>query len=59
MFMADVAFTLAKSFDKSVHENATGTIEMKGVTRCKLTIISESGICKEFLGQIWSYAASL
>ncbi len=25
MFMAEVAFTLAKSFDKSVHENATET----------------------------------
>jgi hypothetical protein len=34
-------------------------IEMKGITRCKLTIISESGICKKFLGQIWSYPASL
>ncbi len=34
-------------------------IEMKGITRCKLTIISESAICKKFLGQIWSYAASL
>ncbi len=34
-------------------------IEMKGITRCKLTIISESAICKKFLGQIQSYAASL
>ncbi len=34
-------------------------IEMKGITRCKLTIISESAVCKIFLGQIWSYAASL
>ncbi len=25
MFMAEVAFTLAKSFGKSVHENATET----------------------------------
>ncbi len=29
------------------------TIEMKGITRCKLTIISESAVCKKFLGQIW------
>ncbi len=29
------------------------------ITRCKLTIISESAVCKKFLGQIWSYAASL
>ncbi len=35
------------------------TIEMKGITTCKLTIISESAVCKKFLGQIWSYAASL
>ncbi len=34
-------------------------IEMKGITRCKLTIISESAICKKFLGQIWSYTAHL
>ncbi len=34
-------------------------VEMKGITRCKLTIISESAICKKFLGQIWSYAACL
>ncbi len=32
---------------------------MKGITRCKLTIISESAICKKFLGQIWSYTANL
>ncbi len=30
-------------------------IEMKGITRCKLTIISESAVCKKFLGQIVSY----
>jgi hypothetical protein len=24
------------------------TTEMKGITRCKLTIISESAICKKF-----------
>jgi len=35
------------------------SIEMKGITRCKLTIISESAVCKKFLGQIWSYSASL
>jgi hypothetical protein len=29
------------------------------ITRCKLTIISESAVCKKFLGQIWSYVASL
>jgi hypothetical protein len=34
-------------------------IEMKGITRCKLTIISESAVCKKFLGQIVSYLASL
>ncbi len=34
-------------------------IEMKGVTRSKLTIISESAICKKYLGQIVSYPASL
>ncbi len=34
-------------------------IEMKGITRCKLTIISESAIHKKFLGQIISYLASL
>jgi hypothetical protein len=38
---------------------APHVIEMKGITRCKLTIISESAICKKFLGQIWSYTASL
>ncbi len=32
---------------------------MKGITSCKLTIISESAICKKFLGQIVSYPASL
>jgi hypothetical protein len=26
-------------------------IEMKGITRCKLTIISESAVHKKFLGQ--------
>ncbi len=30
-------------------------IEMKGITRCKLTIISESAVCKKLLGQIVSY----
>jgi hypothetical protein len=35
------------------------TIEMKRITRCKLTIISESAVCKKFLGQILSYLASL
>ncbi len=34
------------------------TIEMKGITRWKLTIISESAVCKKFLGQNWSYTAS-
>jgi len=35
-------------------------IEMKGITRCKLTIVSESAIVlKKFLGQIVSYPASL
>ncbi len=34
-------------------------IEMKGVTRSKLTIISESAVCKTFLGQIISYPDSL
>ncbi len=32
---------------------------MKGITRCKLTIISESAVCKKFLGQNVSYPASL
>jgi hypothetical protein len=31
------------------------TIEMKGITRCMLTIISESAICKKFFGQFVSY----
>ncbi len=31
----------------------------KSITRCKLTIISESAICKKFLGKIWFYTASL
>ncbi len=31
---------------------------LERITRCKLTIISESAICKKFLGQIWSHAAS-
>jgi hypothetical protein len=35
------------------------THRFERITRCKLTIISESAICKKFLGQIWSYAASL
>ncbi len=34
-------------------------IEMKGITRCKLTIISESAVRKKFLGQVVSYPASL
>ena len=34
-------------------------IEMKGIARCKLTIISESAVRKKFLGQIVSYPASL
>ncbi len=34
------------------------TIEMKGITRCKLTITTESVVCKKFLGQIVSYLAS-
>ncbi len=34
-------------------------LEMKGITICKLTIISESAVCKKFLGQIVSYLASL
>ncbi len=33
-------------------------IEMKGITRCKLTIISESAVCKKFLGHIVSYFES-
>ncbi len=33
------------------------SIEMKGITRCKLIIIS--AVCKKFLGQIISYLASL
>jgi hypothetical protein len=33
--------------------------EMKGITRCKMTIKSESAVCKKFLGQIVSYLASL
>jgi hypothetical protein len=45
--------------NKISHRFRVTTIEMKGKTRCKLTIISESAICKKFLGQIWSYAASL
>ncbi len=35
------------------------SIEMKGITRCKLKIISESAVCKKFLVQIVSYPASL
>jgi hypothetical protein len=35
------------------------SIEMKGITKCKLTIISESAIRKKFLGQSISYLASL
>jgi hypothetical protein len=34
-------------------------VKMKGITRCKLAIISESALCKKFLGQICSYAACL
>ena len=33
-------------------------IEMKGKTRCKLTIISEAAVCKKFIGQIVSYPTS-
>jgi hypothetical protein len=40
-------------------KNIIDIIEMKGITRCKLTIISESADCKKFLGQIWSYVASV
>ena len=35
------------------------TIQMKGITRCKLTMISDSAVCKKFLGQIVSYLPSL
>ena len=46
---------------KSMHfmTRNMSTIEMKGITRWKLPIISESATCKKFLGQIWSYTASL
>jgi hypothetical protein len=32
---------------------------MKGITRSMLTIISESAVCKKFLGQIVSYPTRL
>jgi hypothetical protein len=44
---------------KAHQNNCVPTIEMKGITRCKLTIISESAVCKKFLGQIVSNPASL
>jgi hypothetical protein len=34
-------------------------IKVKGIARCKLTIISKSAICEKFLGQIVPYSASL
>jgi hypothetical protein len=34
-------------------------IDMKGITRCTLSIISESAVHKKFLGQFVSYPASL
>jgi hypothetical protein len=33
------------------HNGVALLIEMKGITRCKLTIIFESAVCKKFLGQ--------
>jgi hypothetical protein len=41
------------------NETPIWNIEMKVITRCKVTIISESAICKKFLGHIVSYPASL
>ncbi len=39
--------------------NFVGGIEMKGITRCKLTIISESAVHEKLIGQIISYPAIL
>jgi len=44
---------------KHVSLNLGLVIEMKGITRCKLTIISESAVHKKFLGKIITYLASL
>ncbi len=46
-------------FGKQTLQLKAGIIEMKWITRCKPTIISESAVCKKFLGQIVSYPASL
>ncbi len=51
MFLPYVTYLLLKL--------VIGAIEMKGILRCKITIISESAVCKKFLGQIVSYPASL
>ncbi len=49
------------SFSKQFHPQTWNqkneqslTIEMKGISGYQLTIISESAVCKKFLGQIWS-----
>ncbi len=54
-----VALKAAAKFELLFGKLASAAIEMKGITICKLTIISESAVCKKFLGQIWSYLASL
>jgi hypothetical protein len=46
-------------FKDSNPSRSDSAIEMKGITRCKLTIIIESAVCKKFLGQIVSYPAGL
>ncbi len=54
-----VVIHVGKYLNMSVFEVINQTpyaIEMKGITRSK---ISESAVCKKFLGQIVSYPASL
>jgi hypothetical protein len=54
-----LSYTLLQFFSDSLCLKAITIIEMKGIARCKLAIISESAISKKFLGQIVSYPAIL
>jgi len=51
--------TAASRVNKKYKKLYNGPIEMKGITRCKLTIIFESAIHKTFLGQIIYVLVSL
>ena len=48
-------------YGPTLHKNNLGcpTHRFERITKCKLAILSESAVCKKFLGQICSYPASL